>query len=257
MLDFAIDLAYQAGALARAGLERKHEVEEKGRADLVTETDRAIEALLVGAIRSQFPDHRIVAEEGSNSAGNSAYTWVIDPLDGTTNYAHGVPLFCVSLGVLHGEAPLFGVVYDPLRGELFTAYRDRGAYCNGCRLHVSQTSSLDAALLTTGFPYDRFTQPDNNIAQFSQMVLHIQGVRRTGSAALDLCYVAAGRTDGHWELGLHPWDTAAGALLIAESGGRLSDWQNQGWTLWNPRLVASNGLIHAEIVKVLAATRGQ
>jgi myo-inositol-1(or 4)-monophosphatase len=140
---------------------------------------------------------------------------------------------------------------------LFTAYRERGAYCNGRRLQVSQTPSLDAALLTTGFPYDRFTQPDNNIAEFSRMVLHIQGVRRTGSAALDLCYVAAGRTDGHWELGLHLWDTAAGALLVTEAGGRLSDWQNQAWTLWNPRLVASNGLIHAEIVKVLAATRNQ
>ncbi len=254
MLDFAIDLAYRAGALARSGLEREHAVEEKGRADLVTETDRAIEELLVGSIRSRYPDHRIVAEEGSNNTGSSAYTWVIDPLDGTTNYAHGVPLFCVSLGVLQGEAPLFGVVYDPLRGELFTAYRERGAYCNGRRLQVSQTPSLDAALLTTGFPYDRFTQPDNNIAEFSRMVLHIQGVRRTGSAALDLCYVAAGRTDGHWELGLHPWDTAAGALLVAEAGGRLSDWQNRDWTLWNPRLVASNGLIHAQIVKVLTAT---
>lgn len=252
MLDFAIDLAYRAAALARAGLEREHEVVEKGRANLVTETDRASETLVVNAIRERYPDHRIVTEEQGNFPGNSAYTWVIDPLDGTTNYAHGFPVFAVSLGLLHADEPLLGVVYDPLRNELFTAYRGQGAYCNGRRLEVSTTPKLRAALLTTGFPYDRFTQSDNNIAEFSRMLLQIQGIRRTGSAALDLCYVAAGRTDGHWELGLHPWDTAAGALLVAEAGGRLSDWQGQGWTVWNPRLIASNGLIHTEMMKVLA-----
>lgn len=251
MLDFAIDLAYRAGAVLRAGLERERTVEQKGEADLVTDVDRASEALIVEALRVRYPDHRIIAEEGGAAEGNSGYTWLVDPLDGTTNYAHGFPFYSVSLGLLQNDDLRLGVVYDPLRNELFAAERGRGAFCNGRRLRVSATGHLRAALLTTGFPYDRSTNPENNLAEFSRMVLRIQGVRRSGSAALDLCYVAAGRTDGHWELGLHPWDVAAGALMIVEAGGQLSDWQGQPWTPWCPYLVASNGLIHAEIVAVL------
>ncbi len=251
MLDFAIDLALRAGALLRSGLDCALQVDQKSRANIVTDVDRASEALIVDAIRSHYPDHRIVAEEGSSSMGSSASTWLIDPLDGTTNYVHGFPVCCVSLGLLDGDQPLLGVVYDPFRNELFTALRGAGARCNGQRLHVSATARLNAALLTTGFPYDRFTQPDNNLAEFGRLLLIAQDIRRPGSAALDLCYVAAGRSDGHWELGLHPWDVAAGVLLITEAGGHVSDWHGQTWTPWNPRIVATNGLIHSELLAAL------
>ncbi len=257
MLDFAIELAYQAGALLRAGLEREHQIELKGTIDLVTDVDHASEALLVQAIHSRYPDHSIVAEEGNTTSGTSDYTWLIDPLDGTTNYTHGYPCFCVSLGLWYANQPFLGVVYDPLRNELFYAQRGHGAYCNGRRLHVSSTATLGAALLSTGFPYDRATQPDNNIAEFSRMILQIQGVRRSGSAALDLCYVAAGWSDGHWETGLHPWDTAAGVLLVAEAGGQVSDWHGQEWTGKVPHLVASNRRLHTDMLKVIAPAPSQ
>ncbi len=257
MLDFTIELAYQSGALLRAGLEREHQIELKGNNDLVTAVDQASEALLVQAIRSRYPDHSIVAEEGNTTRGTSDYTWLIDPLDGTTNYAHGYPSFCVSLGLWYANEPFLGVVYDPLRSELFSAQRGRGAYCNGRRLHVSSTDTLSAALLSTGFPYNRATQPDNNVAEFSRMIVRIQGVRRSGSAALDLCYVAAGRSDGHWETGLQPWDTAAGILLVTEAGGQVSDWRGQAWTGTVPHLLASNRRLHADIVQVLATAPSQ
>lgn len=251
ILDFATDLAYRAGALLRAGLEQDRGVELKGQSNLVTDIDRASEALLVDALRDRYPEHRILAEEGSNADGDGAYTWLIDPLDGTNNYAHGFPFFCVSLGLLYDDEPVLGVIYDPIRHELFSGVRGAGARCNGRRLQVSSTPTLDAAMLTTGFPYNRFTQPDNNLTEFSRILLQAQDVRRPGSAALDLCYVAAGRTDGHWELGLHPWDVAAGALILVEAGGQVSDWQGQRWTPWNNRLVATNGAIHNDLLEAL------
>ncbi|MBC8075210.1 MAG: inositol monophosphatase [Chloroflexales bacterium] len=252
MLDWTIELAYRAGALLRAGLERDREIALKSRAEVVTDVDRASEALIVAAIRAQFPDHRVVAEEGGGAAGSSAYTWLVDPLDGTNNYAHGFPFFCVSLGLLQNDQPLLGVVYDPLRDELFTAERGAGARCNGRRLEVSSVARLDAALLTTGFPYNRFSDGDNNLREFGQLLLRAQDVRRPGSAALDLVYVAAGRSEGHWELGLHPWDVAAGALLVTEAGGRITGWQGQPWSPWDARMVATNGsALHTELLEAL------
>jgi myo-inositol-1(or 4)-monophosphatase len=251
MLDWTINLAYRAGALLRSGLERERLLELKSRAEVVTDVDRASEALIVDAIRQQFPHHRIVAEEGGAAEGSSDFTWLIDPLDGTNNYAHGFPFFCVSLGLLQGDQPLLGVVYDPLRNELFSAERGQGARCNGRRLHVSATPSLGAALLTSGFPYNRFSNTDNNLREFGRLLLRAQDVRRPGSAALDLAYIAAGRSEGHWELGLHPWDVAAGALLVTEAGGTITDWQGQPWTVWNERMVATNGAIHSELLAAL------
>jgi myo-inositol-1(or 4)-monophosphatase len=252
MLNFTIELAHRAGAELRARAERERSVEAKGHADVVTDADKASEAIIIGAIRERFPDHGILAEESGAAVGAGEYQWLIDPLDGTLNYLHGLPIYCVSLALLrHGE-PYVGVIYDPSRGELFAAERGGGARLNGRLLRVSRTGRLAEALLTTGFPYDRFSQPDNNIREHDHMLLKCQDIRRPGSAALDLCAVAAGRSDAHWELGLSPWDVAAGALLVLEAGGALSDWEGRPWRPDGPRLVASNGRIHGELLRELA-----
>lgn len=253
MLNFAIDLAHRAGAVLRARQEQERSVESKGFADVVTDADKASETLIVAAIRERFPDHGIRAEEGGAAASAGEYEWLVDPLDGTINYLHGLPIYCVSLGLLrHGE-PYLGAIYDPSRGELFAAERGRGAYCNGRPLRVSATPRLAESLLTTGFPYNRFAEPDNNIREHNHLLLKCQDIRRPGSAALDLCSVAAGRSDAHWELGLHPWDVAAGAVIVLEAGGTVSDWQGRPWRPESRRLVASNGHIHQELLGELAA----
>jgi myo-inositol-1(or 4)-monophosphatase len=251
MRSFAIDIARQAGALLLAGLETRPAAELKSAYEVVTEVDRASEALIVDAIRRAYPEHGILAEEGSGYERNSPYRWVIDPLDGTNNYAHGFPFFSVSIALVEGQQPVLGVILDPLRDELFVAERGGGAECNGRPLRVSSTATLSAALLSTGFPYDFGTAIENNALQFSRIQSRSQGVRRPGSAALDLAYVAAGRLDAHWELRLNPWDSAAGALLVAEAGGRLSTWAGDPWTPWSDRLIASNGHIHNELIAVL------
>ncbi|NTW00470.1 MAG: inositol monophosphatase [Oscillochloris sp.] len=251
MLDFAIDLAYRAGALLRAGQERERSVTLKRQADLVTDIDKASEALIIAAISERYPSHAILAEEGGMIEGNSAYQWVIDPLDGTLNYVHGLPIYSVSLGLLRQGELCIGVVYDPTRNELFSAEVGRGAFCNGRRLSVSATTAIAHSILTTGFPYDRFSRDDNNLVEFARLLLKAQDIRRTGSAALDLCYVAAGRSEGHWELGLAPWDTAAGALVVREAGGTLSDWRGEPWRPGNDHLVASNSHIHTELLSYL------
>lgn len=255
MLNFAIELAHRAGTLLRARQEQERSVQSKGFADVVTDADQASEALIVAAIRERYPEHAILAEESGATAGVAEFQWLIDPLDGTLNYLHGMPIYCVSLALLrHGE-PQIGVVYDPSRGELFAGERGGGARCNGRLLRVSGTARLAEALLTTGFPYDRTAQPDNNLREHSHLLLRCQDVRRPGSAALDLCYVAAGRTDAHWELGLSPWDVAAGVLLVQEAGGVVTDWDDQPWRPDARRNVASNGRIHAELLRELAAAR--
>jgi myo-inositol-1(or 4)-monophosphatase len=252
MLNFVIELAHRAGALLQARQEQERSVEAKSFADVVTDADKASESLIVDAIRERFPDHSILAEEGGGGTGESEFQWLIDPLDGTLNYLHGMPTYCVSLGLLRRGELYLGVVYDPTRGELFTAERGAGARCNGRPLQVSRTERLASALLTTGFPYDRFENPDNNLRQHNHLLLRCQDIRRPGSAALDLCYVAAGRSDAHWELGLKPWDVAAGALMVLEAGGTLSDWHGRPWRADSPRLVASNGAIHGELIRELA-----
>lgn len=255
MLNFAIDLAHRAGALLRARQEQERSVESKGFADVVTDADKASEALILAAVRERYPDHAIVAEEGGQADGAGEYQWLIDPLDGTLNYLHGMPVYSVSLAVLRAGEPHIGVVYDPSRGELFAAEGGKGAYCNGRLLRVSATARLAESLLTTGFPYDRFSQPDNNIREHDHLIMRCQDVRRPGSAALDLAYVAAGRTDAHWELGLKPWDVAAGALILREAGGTVSDWEGRPWRPELGRMVASNGRIHAALLAELAAAR--
>jgi len=252
MLSFAIETARRAGALLLAGLERRRSLELKSAYEVVTEVDRESEALIVSAIRHAFPDHAILAEEGGGIERTSPFLWLIDPLDGTNNYAHGFPFFSVSIALMEDGELRLGVVFDPLRDELFSAERGAGAWRNDQRLRVSETPALAASLVSTGFPYDFATTTDNNTRQFTRIQARTQGVRRAGSAALDLAYVASGRLDAHWELRLKPWDTAAGALLVLEAGGRLSDWRGQPWNPWNDRLVASNGRIHDELIAALA-----
>ncbi|HWQ13926.1 MAG TPA: inositol monophosphatase family protein [Roseiflexaceae bacterium] len=253
MLDFAAGLARRAGALLLDGLARDRAVALKSAFEVVTDVDRASEALIVAAIAERFPHHTIVAEEGGGIERGSPERWVIDPLDGTNNYAHGFPFFSVSIGLLRGEELALGVVYDPLRDELFAAERGRGAFCNGRTIRVSATPTLAASLLSTGFPYDYAAGGANNWREFDRMQARSQGVRRAGAASLDLAYVAMGRLDAHWELRLQPWDSAAGALLVLEAGGRLSDWRGGPWNPWSDRLIASNGRIHDEIIHVLSA----
>lgn len=241
----AADIAREAGALVAAGFANRHSEVHKGDPhNLVTETDHASEALIVAALARRFPDHAVRAEEGRGHAGDGGVEWVVDPLDGTNNFAHGLPIFCVSLAALRGGEVVVGVTYDPLRDELFAARRGGGARLNGRRIAVSQRATLAESIVVTGFPYDKRTNPDNNLAQFVAVTPHVRGIRRLGSAALDLAYVAAGRMEAYWERGTHAWDVAAGVLLVTEAGGRVTDYAGGPAQIDGGRFVASNGQIH-------------
>lgn len=256
-LELARRLAREAGALQRERYATALAIETKSAAvDLVTEVDRACERLVVEGVEAERPEDAILAEEGGGSDRQGApFRWVIDPLDGTTNYAHGYPRFCVSIGVeAEGERAL-AVVYDPLLDELYEAVRGEGAFLNGRRLRVSQEPSLDRSLLATGFAYDRRRSPRDNLEPFAAFLKAARALRRDGSAALDLAYVAAGRLDGYWELKLHAWDVAAGALLVEEAGGRVSDYAGGPMPRSGEEVVASNGRIHDAMLAVLRGER--
>lgn len=251
-LDSAVSAALAAGRLQRSRFATDFVVDLKGAKDLVTELDTASEALIVGMLRQQFPDHGILAEEGQYPPGNGHHTWIIDPIDGTTNFAHGFPWFCSSIALEQEGQLLVGVIYNPMTDELFTATAGGGAFLNGRRLKVSQRAPLAGALLGTGFPYDCATHPENNFDHFIRFQKAARGIRRAGAAALDLAYLAAGRLDGFWEVKLKPWDVAAGTLLIQEAGGTVSSFDGSPYTVRNHRILASNGLIHHEMVAMLA-----
>jgi len=252
-LDFAVETARAAGQLVRERFHQRHTVTSKSSpVDLVTEADVASEQLIVARIRQRFPGHAILAEEGhaQGQKRRSPHTWLIDPLDGTTNYAHGYPAFSIAIAVIavaQRNEILLGVTYDPLRDELFTAQREGGAFLNGRRLRVSLTPRLNEALLATGFPYSRATEAQNNLGPFSHVMPRVRGVRRGGSAALDLAYVAAGRLDGYWEFWLSPWDWAAGSLLVTEAGGTVTDVAGAPWRPGTLNLIATNGHLHEEL----------
>ena len=235
-------------------IERLHtdfSIARKGEVNLVTEVDLAAEDLIVSRLNAAFPGHSILAEERHAQAAPGLHRWIVDPLDGTTNYAHGYPVFAVSIALeIDGEME-FGVVYDPNLQELFTACRGKGATLNGTPIGVSRTCSLDASLLATGFPYDIRTSEENNLENFKRFALSTQGIRRPGSAALDLCYVACGRFDGYWELKLHPWDCAAGYLLVREAGGRVTNFRGERGSIYERKCIASNVLIHEEMLGLL------
>jgi myo-inositol-1(or 4)-monophosphatase len=217
----------------------------------VTEMDARAEAMIVGMLRRAFPDDAILAEEGGSQGGRSGRRWIIDPLDGTTNYAHGVPVYAVSIALEMGARVAVGVIFDPNHGELFTAERGRGAFVNDTRLTVSSTATLNASLLATGFPYNIRETAENNFRQYTTFSLRSQGVRRMGSAVIYLAYVAAGRLDGYWELRLGAWDAAAGSLMVEEAGGRVTDVTGRPLDLDAPSIVASNGRIHDEMLVTL------
>ena len=228
-------------------------VEFKGRIDLVTDADRASEAALVSFLKARFPDHAVLAEEGGLTQAKGPFRWLVDPLDGTTNYAHRVPHFCVSVAVEGPEGLLAGVVFDPMKDELFSAARGQGAFCNGRPLAVSRAATLERALLCTGFPYDVRERPEVPVGLFNHFIRKVQGVRRMGSAALDLAYVAAGRFDGFFEAGLKPWDVAAGALLVAEAGGVVTRFDGSPHELDGAQVLAAGPALHGVLCPETAA----
>lgn len=244
--------AREAGALLRAMHGHVRDVRYKGLADLVTEADKASEALIAERLLAAFPGDSLLAEEGAGDGDLAAQRlWVVDPLDGTTNFAHGHPVFAVSIALMAGGATQVGVVYDPLRDELFAAVRGGRATRNGAPIHVSQTDTLLAAMLATGFAYDQEERP-RNLPFFSRFVMETQAVRREGAAALDLCYVACGRFDGYWERAIAPWDVAAAALVLELAGGRLSRYDGGPFDPFSREIVASNGRVHEDMVRIIA-----
>ena len=255
-LSAAVEIAREAGALLAELSTQPLEIKYKCRSDLVTVADRRSEALIVGHLRERFPDHAIVAEEGGNHRSSSDYCWYVDPLDGTTNYAHGFPVYCVTLGLAYRGEVIAGVVYDPTRNEMYTAERGAGAYLNGQRLHVSPTENLSESLVATGFP-PFATNHDLNVLFYFRFTELSHGIRRAGSAALDLCCVAAGRFEGFWELKLNPWDKAAGTLMVTEAGGRVTDVRGAAFNLLGDDVFASNGLVHNQMLEGFAVILAQ
>jgi len=254
----AVEIVLRAGEIQMAGRESGFRVAKKGAIDLVTEVDLACERMCRAVLAERFPEHDILAEElstGPQEAARAPYRWVFDPLDGTTNYAHGLPIFCASLALELDGQPLVGAIYDPTRRELFTAERGQGSFVNGTRLKASATGALGDALLVTGFPYDMHVRGPELVELFGLFLHRARAVRRLGSAALDLCYVAAGRFEGFWEQHLNPWDVAAGALVVTEAGGRVTGMDGGAFDARAGHLVASNGLVHEAILDVIRDSR--
>jgi len=250
----AIEIAREAGKFIKDKLHTAHTINYKGDINLVTEVDKISEEIITSKIRTLFPDHDILAEEFTDINSGSDFRWIIDPLDGTTNYAHGFPFFCVSLALERLNTMIIGIVYDPILDEMYVAEKGKGAYLNEREIHVSNTHSIIKSLLATGFPYDIQVNTDNNLNYFNEMILRAQAIRRAGSASLDLAYVAAGRFDGFWELKLNPWDIAAGWLLVEEAGGLVTDIAGNNYYLESSSILASNGGIHKEMIDVLKRT---
>jgi myo-inositol-1(or 4)-monophosphatase len=249
-------LARAAGAILREGYSKKHEVSYKGVIDLVTEVDHRSEAFLLGEIQGKYPDHHIFTEESGIIKGSDQHIWYIDPLDGTVNYAHHIPIFCVSIAYASNGMLQLGAVYDPMRDEMFSAERGKGAFMNEKPVQASSVTELQKSLLVTGFPYDAWNTAQDNFANFVHFAKLTQGVRRLGSAALDLCYVAAGRFDGFWELSLNPWDVAAGGLIAREAGAQVTNVNGDGDFISPPQsVVAATPGIHDRILQELRAAK--
>ncbi len=254
-IKFTENVAKKAGAILKQGFNKKIKISYKGQINPVTEYDFKSDRYIISQIKKRFPLHNIISEESRHKKASSGYRWLIDPLDATVNYSHGFPIYCVSLALQENGRSIAGVVYDPERKELFTAGQKLGAFLNGKRISVSKEPKLTRSLLSTGFSYDVRTARKNNLGLFARMVKKAQAVRRAGSAALDLCWLASGRMDGFWELDLSPWDTAAGVLIVEEAGGKISRIDGSDYSAFNKDLLASNSLIHKQMRAVLSGTK--
>ncbi len=250
-LSAAQEAAQAAGKVLKANLGTLQKIAYKGAVDIVTDVDRLSQETVYNALGTRFPTHSFLAEEDLNDNRGSEFCWIIDPLDGTTNYTHSFPFFCVSIALQKNNEIVVGVVYDPMRDEMFSAVKGKGATLNGNRIRVSSVEELDKSLLSTGFPYDIRESRENNLQHFSNFAIRTQAVRRCGSAAIDLCYVACGRFDGFWEMKLNPWDVAAGVVIVEEAGGRTSDFRGEKVDVFGKEVVASNDRIHMQMIKVL------
>jgi len=252
MLDKVIQIAKEAGEIAREGFGKNFLVETKGSlTNLVTEYDKKCEAAIINFIRKEFPSHSILAEESGKQDHSSEYIWFIDPIDGTTNYAHGLPIFSVSIGVQKNNEMIYGVVYDVMRNVIYSAEKENGSYCNGRKLKVSENDDLKKSVLVTGFPYNISDNPDHAAERFTAFLKASRAVRRLGSAAIDMCYVAEGVFDGFWEVALNPWDMAAAKLIIEEAGGIVTDLSGNKMDVYSKQVLASNRHIHNKMVEIL------
>ncbi|MFQ6081752.1 MAG: inositol monophosphatase family protein [Candidatus Aminicenantia bacterium] len=250
-LKIAKKVVKEAGKILKENLSREMKVEYKGEVNLVTSQDKLSQEIIYQKLSSLFLEHDFLAEEELEKIKGSEFRWIIDPLDGTTNYAHRFPIFCVSIALEYRGKVILGTIYNPMLDELFWAVKGEGAFLNNKPIKVSSTQELDKSLLATGFPYDLRESEENNINHFNNFLVRTQAIRRCGSAALDLCYVACGRFDGFWELKLFPWDLAAGILIVEEAGGRISDFRDKEVNIYAKEIVASNGLIHQQMIEVL------
>lgn len=252
ILRTAVRAAYSGGKILRRHFGNLHHVRKKGAIDLVSEADTSSEAAIIETIRSRHPDHAILAEEsGASRQEHASFQWIIDPLDGTTNFVHQIPVFAVSIGVSYRGELVVGVVLNPVSGELFSAVYGEGAWRNGESIHVSSTASIQDSLLATGFPYQVPHMIDVVVPRFSRCLQAAQGIRRLGAAAMDLCYLACGRFDGFWEQNLKPWDTAAGTVIAREAGARITDFSNHPYTLASDQILVTNGRIHEDLLQLL------
>ncbi|MEW5706157.1 MAG: inositol monophosphatase family protein [Actinomycetota bacterium] len=250
-LDLAVDLALKAGRMIKEMSKQRHTITYKGEVDLVTEADLKSESLITEGIKKLFPDHNILAEESGLLQHESDYVWIIDPLDGTTNYAHGFPLYGISIALEYKGEVIVGVVYDPSLDELFTAEKGKGAFLNGSPIRVSGITTLNESLLATGFPYFYRERPEYILKYFRAFSVRAQGVRRAGAATIDLTGLACGRFDGYWEVGLKPWDMAAGGLIATEAGAKITKFNGDTFDIRVPEMLASNGLIHDEMLEII------
>lgn len=254
-LDFVAGLIREVGDGIYKISNKKKFIDYKGEVDLVTQFDRKSQDLIIKSLLTRFPDFGILSEENISQNLNAPRRWIVDPLDGTTNFAHNLPIWAISVGLEIEKKIILGVVYDPTRRELFSALKGQGAYLNGKRIRVSKTGRLSQSLLVTGFPYDVRQSKDNNLNHFNNFAVRAQAVRRLGSAALDLCYTACGRFDGYWEMKLSPWDQAAGSLILEEAGGRITDFKGKKFSIYGNEVLGTNGLIHHQMMRVLDASK--
>jgi len=252
MIHDLVNIAKEAGSVIREGFGKSFKIEFKtGENNLVTEIDKASEKVITDFIRKKYPSHSILAEEGSGEQNDSEYLWVIDPLDGTTNFAHGLPIFSVSIGLQKNGKTIAGVVYDVVRGIIFSAELGAGAFAKSEKIAVSNNDNLAHSMLVTGFPYNKKENPDKLFERFIALTKTARGVRRLGSAAIDFCYLASGVFDGFWEVHLHPWDICAGKLIVEEAGGRVTDFDGNKTNIFTKRILSTNGKIHEQVIEVM------